>query len=75
MDRERWLRIAEIIDAFRVFPRLFITAYIIFFLYSGFWFMDLEFPNAEQAAFISVIVGAGAGWFGLYTRTGRKWGE
>ena len=30
------------------------------------WFMDLEAPNFEQSGLISVVVGAGAAWFGLY---------
>ena len=33
------------------------------------WFMDLEAPNFEQSALISVLVGAGAAWFGLYAGT------
>ena len=30
------------------------------------WFMALENPNNAQAGFVSVVVGAGAAWFGLY---------
>ena len=30
------------------------------------WFMALEAPNNAQAGFVSVVVGAGAAWFGLY---------
>ena len=39
------------------------------------WFMDLPTPGPEQAGLVSVIVGAGAAWFGLYvnsTSTGQK---
>ena len=28
--------------------------------------MALENPNNAQAGFVSVVVGAGAAWFGLY---------
>ena len=31
--------------------------------------MDLEAPNFEQSGLISVVVGAGAAWFGLYAGT------
>jgi hypothetical protein len=31
--------------------------------------MALEEPNNAQAGFISVIVGAGAAWFGLYVNS------
>jgi len=30
------------------------------------WFMTLPDPTNAQSAFVSVIVGAGAAWFGLY---------
>jgi hypothetical protein len=30
------------------------------------WFMALPEPNNAQAGFVSVVVGAGAAWFGLY---------
>jgi hypothetical protein len=32
--------------------------------------MTIPEPNASQAGLISVVVGAGAAWFGLYTSTG-----
>ena len=34
------------------------------------WFMGLPDPNNAQAGFVSVIVGAGAAWFGLYVNSG-----
>ena len=30
------------------------------------WFMALDAPNNAKAGFVSVVVGAGAAWFGLY---------
>jgi len=36
------------------------------------WFMSLPDPNNAQAGFVSVIVGAGAAWFGLYVNSGPK---
>jgi hypothetical protein len=45
----------------------------IYLLYkSATWFMALPEPTMEQAGLISVIVGAGAAWFGLYAGTGKK---
>ena len=35
------------------------------------WFMALENPNNAQAGLVSVVVGAGAAWFGLYVN-GKK---
>ena len=35
------------------------------------WFMLLDAPNNAQAGFVSVVVGAGAAWFGLYVNSGK----
>ena len=35
------------------------------------WFMNLPDPNNAQAGFVSVIVGAGAAWFGIYVNGTR----
>ena len=32
--------------------------------------MALPEPNNAQAGFVSVVVGAGAAWFGLYVNSG-----
>ena len=36
------------------------------------WFMTLPDPTNAQSAFVSVIVGAGAAWFGLYVGSTSK---
>ena len=64
--------LAIAIDAWRIFPRIFITTYIYLLYSSANWFMDLQAPTMEQAGLISVIVGAGAAWFGLYANSGKK---
>ena len=66
---------AEAIDKWRVWPRLLITLYGIMFYRSTEWFMSLSDPTNAQSAFISVIVGAGAAWFGLYCGSGHKKGK
>ena len=38
----------------------------------NFWFMDLTDPSFEQSGLISIVVGAGAAWFGLYTNSHKK---
>jgi hypothetical protein len=62
--------LAKAIDSWRIFPRIFITTYIYILYKSTIWFMALPDPNNAQAGLISVIVGAGAAWFGLYTNCG-----
>ena len=54
----------------RVWPRLLITLYGVMFYRTTEWFMTLPDPSNAQSAFISVIVGAGAAWFGLYCGSG-----
>jgi hypothetical protein len=49
-----------------------ITLYGIMFWRTTEWFMALPEPTAPQSAFVSVIVGAGAAWFGLYVGSGGK---
>ena len=33
------------------------------------WFMAVEDPTVSQSGLISVLVGAGAAWFGLYVNS------
>ncbi len=66
---QRWIHLAQAVDSWRIFPRLFLTVYIILLYTTVNWFMGLEAPNFEQSGLISVVVGAGAAWFGLYAGT------
>ena len=54
------------IDKWRIWPRMLITLYGFMFFKTTEWFMSLPEPTAPQSAFVSVVVGAGAAWFGLY---------
>ena len=62
--------IPEMLDNWRVIPRLLIFLYAVVFYQTMNWFMGLPDPNNAQAGFVSVIVGAGAAWFGLYVNSG-----
>lgn len=66
---KRWIHFSEMINSWRIFPRMFITVYMVLLYYSTMWFMELQDPSAAQAGLISTMVGAGAAWFGLYTRS------
>ena len=61
----------EGLSAWRIIPRLLILSYMIVFYQTCNWFMDLADPNKAQAGFVSVVVGAGAAWFGLYVNGNR----
>ena len=62
--------IPEMLDNWRVIPRLLIFLYAVVFYETMTWFMSQPEPNNAQAGFVSVIVGAGAAWFGLYVNSG-----
>tara|TARA_X000001388_G_scaffold62909_1_gene48784 strand:+ start:389 stop:631 length:243 start_codon:yes stop_codon:yes gene_type:complete len=61
----------EGLSAWRIIPRLLILSYMIVFYQTCNWFMSLPDPNNAQAGFVSVVVGAGAAWFGLYVNGNR----
>ena len=66
------IELAKAVDSWRIFPRIFITTYIILLYKVVVWFMALETPNFEQSGLVSIVVGAGAAWFGLYVGSGGK---
>ena len=69
---QRMIHLAKAIDSWRIFPRLFLTVYIILLYKCVIWYMNLPDPSMEQSGLISIVVGAGAAWFGLYTGTDKS---
>jgi len=67
----KWIHLAHAVDSWRIFPRIFILTYIVLLHKSVLWYMDLANPTLEQSGLISIVVGAGAAWFGLYTGSKR----
>ena len=66
---QKWIFLAQAVDSWRIFPRAFLTVYIFLLYYTVMWFMELPEPSFEQSGLISIVVGAGAAWFGLYAGT------
>ena len=66
---QKWIHLAKTIDAWRIFPRVFVGVYIYLFYEVVIWFMTIEEPNMEQAGLVSIIVGAMAAVFGIYAGT------
>ena len=66
------IHLARAVDSWRIFPRVFITTYIILLYKWVIWYMNLPAPTLEQSGLISIVVGAGAAWFGLYTGSSKK---
>ena len=65
------IHMARAVDAWRIFPRLFLTVYIFLLYKVTIWFMNLPTPTLEQSGLVSIVVGAGAAWFGLYAGTSK----
>ena len=65
------IHMARAVDAWRIFPRLFLTVYIFLLYKVTIWFMNLPTPTLEQSGLVSIVVGAGAAWFGLYSGTSK----
>ena len=70
VNKTGWLWVApEYFSRWRIFPRCFISMYIYLLYEVTMWFMALGEPNMAQAGLVSVVVGAGAAWFGLYVNS------
>ena len=63
---QKSIHLAKAVDAWRIFPRLFLSMYMFLLYYSTMWFMGLEEPSLEQSGLISIIVGAGAAGYFVY---------
>ena len=63
--------IPEFMSNWRFIPRLLLAMYCYAFYTVTTWFMAMPTPSMEQAGFVSVVVGAGAGFFGLYVGSGK----
>ena len=59
--------LAKAVDSWRIF----ISTYIFLLYKVTIWFMNLEAPTFEQSGLVSIVVGAGAAWFGLYAGTSK----
>lgn len=64
---------AELIDAYRVVPRLILLGFGYLVWYVVQWFTGLDEPTTQQAAFVSAVVGITAPVTAFYFNTGRKW--
>ena len=63
--------LAKAVDQWRIFPSVFISTYIYLLYKVTIWFMGLDDPTMAQSGLVSIVVGAGAAWFGLYAGTSK----
>ena len=69
---QKWIHLARAVDSWRIWPRAFLSVYIFLIFWVVMWFLDLPEPSMEQSGLISILVGAGAAWFGLYVNSAAK---
>ena len=69
---QKYIFLAKAVDAWRIWPRAFLSVYIFLIYFVVMWFLDLPDPTMEQSGLISILVGAGAAWFGLYVNSAAK---
>lgn len=69
---QKWIHLARAVDSWRIWPRAFLSVYIFLIYFVVMWFIGLEAPTMEQSGLISILVGAGAAWFGLYVNSAAK---
>lgn len=62
----------EILDRWRLIPRLLILMMMAMTWNTLEWFMALPDPDTQQASLVSVMTGALTGAFGLFLGGGRK---
>ena len=67
-----FIDLARAVDAWRIFPRVFISTYIYLLYKVTICFMGVDEPPIAQSGLVSVVVGAGAAWFGLYAGTSKS---
>lgn len=75
MNKPQWLTVAEIIDAYRVVPRLILVGYAWLVAFTLIWYTELEDPTTQQTSFAGTIGGGILAVIGLYVNSGRKWSE
>ena len=75
MDKQSFLNVSEVVDSFRIVPRVLLFAISALVWHVVNWFMALTDPTTQQATFVTIIVGIIPAIIGLYQSTGRKWKE
>ena len=64
---------AEIADAYRAFPRLFMGVFLYLLVDAHFWFKSVPDPTDTQQWYVNVLWVALAGMTKFYLDSGRKW--
>jgi hypothetical protein len=71
----RALDLAEVTDAWRIFPRLFLAGYGLLCWELAKWVMSKPDVSASQASFAGAIIGLAVPLTGFYMQSGRTWNK
>lgn len=67
------LDLAEGMDAYRIFPRLFVGMFYMILVDTHYWFLGIEAPSTQQVSYVTAVWGATAAVTKFYVDSGRKW--
>ena len=65
------IELPELMANWRLIPRMLMALYTYAFYSVTTWFMAMPDPTTAQTGFVATVVGAGAGFFGLYVGSGN----
>ena len=71
--KQHLLDVAELVDAWRVFPRIFLIGYGVLGIKMAVWAMSLPTISTEQAGLVAVIAGLFVPMTNFYMNTGKRW--
>ena len=72
-NKQSWLDAAELVDAYRVFPRVFVLAYLYGLNVILRWAIALPDISIQQSGFISLVAATFPFVLNFYMQTGRDW--
>jgi hypothetical protein len=75
MTKTFFMDVAEVIDAWRIFPRIFLIGYGVLCYQLVAWAMSLSTLSFEQAGLVGTITAVFAPLSNWYMQTGRSWGD
>lgn len=70
---DTWMKVAERVDAWRVFPRVFVFGYGALCWDIWTWVRTLPDLSPAQSAFVTTVLGLCIPLLGWYFNTGRDW--
>lgn len=72
MSKQKLLDVAEVIDAYRLFPRAYLSVFL-YILWDMHGFLKGTLPPESAHLYGNMVWGAVGAMTGFYIATGRKW--